>query len=67
MPARGLSVRKIREVLRLQFELGLDNRQSARSCSIPCSTVANQHQSLCKHGGGFEAQLEAQIDLHVAS
>jgi len=41
MPARRLSVRKIREVLRLKFELGLDNRQIARSCSIPHSTVGN--------------------------
>ncbi len=41
MPARRLSVRKIREVLRLKCEVGLDNRQIARSCSIPHSTVAN--------------------------
>jgi transposase len=41
MPARRMPVRKIREVLRLKFELGLDNRQIARSCSIPHSSVAN--------------------------
>jgi hypothetical protein len=41
MPARRMSVRKIREILRLKFELGLDNRQIARSCSIPHSSVAN--------------------------
>jgi len=34
-------MRLIREVLRLKFDLGLDNRQIARSCSIPHSTVAN--------------------------
>lgn len=34
-------MRRIREVLRLKFELGLENRQIARSCSIPHSTVAN--------------------------
>ena len=34
-------MRKIREILRLKFELNLDNRQIARSCSIPHSTVAN--------------------------
>lgn len=34
-------MRKIREVLRLKYELGLENRQIARSCSIPHSTVAN--------------------------
>ena len=35
MPARRLSVRKVREILRLKYELGLDNRQISRSCSIP--------------------------------
>src|SRR5262245_47842186 len=41
MPARRLSMRKIKEVLRLKFELQLKNREIARSCSIPHSTVAN--------------------------
>ncbi len=41
MPARRLSMRKIREVLRLKFGLGLKDREIARSCSIPRSTVAN--------------------------
>jgi transposase len=41
MPARRLSMRKIREVLRLKFGLGLKDRQIARSCSIPRSSVAN--------------------------
>lgn len=34
-------MRKVREVLRLKFELGLENRQIARSCLIPHSSVAN--------------------------
>jgi len=34
-------MRKIKEVLRLRFELGLPNRQIARSCSINHSTVAD--------------------------
>jgi hypothetical protein len=41
MPARRLSMRKIREVLRLKFGLGLKDREIARSCSIPHSSVAN--------------------------
>jgi DNA-binding transcriptional regulator LsrR (DeoR family) len=41
MPARRLPVRKIREVLRLKYQLGLDNSRIARSCSIPHSSVAN--------------------------
>jgi DNA-binding transcriptional regulator LsrR (DeoR family) len=32
---------KIKEILRLKFELGLGNRQIARSCSINHSTVAD--------------------------
>ena len=41
MPARRISMRRIKEILRLKFEFNLDNRQIARSCNIPHSTVAN--------------------------
>ena len=41
MPARRLSMRKIREVLRLKLGLGLKNREIARSCSFPRSSVGN--------------------------
>jgi transposase len=34
-----MSMRKIKEVLRLRYELKLDQRQVARSCSIAVSTV----------------------------
>jgi hypothetical protein len=34
-----LSVRKIKEVLRLKFEVGLGLRQIARSCSIGLGTA----------------------------
>lgn len=50
MPARRLTVRKIKEILRLKFELGLENRQIARSCSIPHSTVANYLRRACAAG-----------------
>src|SRR6185436_16783759 len=39
LPARRMSMRKIKEVLRLRYELKLDQRQVARSCSIAVSTV----------------------------
>ena len=39
MPAERLSMRKIKEVLRLKFELKLGNRQIARSCGINHGTV----------------------------
>ena len=41
MPAERLSMRKIKEVLRLKFELGLGDRQIARSCSINHNTVGD--------------------------
>lgn len=60
MPARRLSVRKIREILRLKFELGLDNRQIARSCSIPHSSVANYLRRA--EAAGLSWPLPADLD-----
>ena len=39
MPQKGLSMRKVKEVLRLRFDLGLRQDQIARSCSIGQATV----------------------------
>ena len=39
LPARRTSMRKTKEVLRLRYELKLDQRQIARSCSLAVSTV----------------------------
>ena len=39
MPMKRLSMRKIKEVLRLRYELGLGQRQIACSCSIGQATV----------------------------
>ncbi|HVN81140.1 MAG TPA: IS21 family transposase [Terriglobia bacterium] len=68
MPARRLPVRKTREVLRLKFELGLDNRQIARSCSIPHSSVANYLKRAEAAGLGWplppdlnDADLESKL------
>jgi transposase len=41
MPTERLSMRKIREVLRLKAEVGLSNRKVAVSCSIGSSTVSD--------------------------
>ena len=41
MPRRRLSMRKIKEVLRLKWAQGLSNRQIAKSCSVSRSTVAD--------------------------
>ena len=40
MPATRLTMRKIREVLRLKFDCRLTKRQIAKSCAIARSTVA---------------------------
>ena len=40
MPAKRLSMRKIKEILRLKHEVGLSARQIARSCSVSRSTVS---------------------------
>jgi hypothetical protein len=39
LPQKRLSMRKIKEVLRLRFGLGLQQEQIARSCSIGQATV----------------------------
>ena len=39
MPATRLTMRKIREVLRLKFDCRLTKRQIATSCAIARSTV----------------------------
>src|SRR5512141_2111634 len=39
MTQEKLSVRKIREILRLKYEVGLSNRAIARACRISNSTV----------------------------
>ena len=40
MPAKRLSMRKIREVLRLRYEVGLSAHQIARSCSVSRAAIA---------------------------
>ena len=40
MPAKRLSMRKIKEVLRLKWVSGLSNRQIAASCGIGRPTVS---------------------------
>src|SRR5579871_3254457 len=44
LPARRLSMRKIKEVLRLKFDVGLGLRAIARSCSIGLGTAPEYPQ-----------------------
>ncbi len=39
MPTRRLTMRKIREILRLKWEFHLSNRKVADSCKVSSSTV----------------------------
>jgi len=41
MPNRRLSLRKIKEVLRLKYDCGISEREIARSCQVSRSTVAD--------------------------
>ena len=41
MPNRRLSMRKIKEVLRLKYDCGVSEREIARSCHVSRSTVAD--------------------------
>ncbi len=50
MAKERLSMRKIREILRLKFECELSDRKIAESCSVARSTVAN-YLSMAKSAG----------------
>ena len=50
MPQKGLSMRKVKEVLRLKFGLGLRQDQIARSCSIGQATVHRYLQKAAAAG-----------------
>lgn len=41
MANRRLSVRKIKEILRLKLDCGISEREIARSCQVSRSTVAD--------------------------
>ena len=60
MPNRRLSMRKIRQILRLKHEAGLSNRQIAASCALPRSSVANYLQRA--HDAGLSWPLPEVLD-----
>ena len=68
MPAPRLSMRKIREVLRLKHERGLSHRAIAQTCAIGVGTVTLYLQRTARHGLGWplpveldDAALEARL------
>ena len=54
MPQENVSMRKVKEVLRLRFGLGLQQNQIARSCSIGQATV---HRYLQKAAAADHSSL----------
>ena len=68
MPANVKSMRKVKEVLRLRFELGLGQRQIARSCGMGLGTVHEYLERAVAAGIGWplpeglgEEELEAKL------
>ena len=62
MPQEKVSMRKVKEVLRLRFGLGLQQNQIARSCSIGQATV---HRYLEKAAAaGLSWPLPEDLDDH---
>ena len=60
MANRRLSMRKIKEVLRLRWELGLGHRQTGRICSISHNTVTEYEQRALT--AGLSWPLPADLD-----
>ena len=68
MPQTSLSMKKIEEILRLKYELGLTHRAIAKSCGVSTSTVS-EYATHAKAAGlswplpeGMTAEeLEAQL------
>ena len=68
MPAQRLSMRKIREVLRLKYELSLSHRAVAKACSVGLGTVTLYLQRAVELDLGWplpadldDAALEAKL------
>ena len=60
MPAARLSMRKIREILRLKHERGLSHRAIAQACAIGVGTVSLYLQRTAQQGLGWP--LPAELD-----
>ena len=60
MPAERLSMRKIREVLRLKWDSGLSNRRIARSCAVGRPAVAEYLRRAAE--AGLSWPLPADLD-----
>ena len=50
MAQERLTVRKIKEILRLKYEAGLSNRAIGRACRVSCSTISEYTQRATRAG-----------------
>ena len=66
MAQERLTMRKIREVLRLKWECGLSNRAIARSCSISHSTVGEYLRRAKEAGLGWPLPTDLEEDMLFA-
>lgn len=60
MPAKRLTMRKIREALRLKFDCGLTDRNIARSCDVARSTIAEYLRRF--KGAGLSWPIDDGLD-----
>ena len=63
MPAEKLTMRKIRELLRLKFEFNLGNRKIAHSCKMAHSTVGDYIRRF--ESSGLHWPLSDDIDDRI--
>lgn len=69
MPQKGLSMRNVREILRLRFELGRSAREVARSCNVAHSTVLAYEKRAREAGLGWplpEGMDDASLERLVS-
>src|SRR5215469_2466632 len=68
MPAERLSMRKIKELLRLKYEQGLSNRKIAQSCGIARATVSDYLNRVTQAGITWplpEGLSEVELELRL--
>ena len=66
MPAKRLSMRKIKEVLRLKWVNGLSNRQIARISGVARPTVAEYLRRAAEAGISWPAELDEVFSRMMA-
>ena len=67
VPQESVSMRKVKEVLRLRFGLGLQQSQIARSCSIGQATVHLDRERRVTVPAGTAAQTGTRFILSVST